>query len=448
MDSLKQQQPTPQHGQPGAADEVDARTRRQPVFRRGVLPRVLTLCVLLLVACTPAARPPARSDVAARLGPDAPLLPLFQALAAQQAHTARQPLVILQIGDSHTANDSFSGRLRDLFQARFGDAGRGVLPPGIPYRWYRPARVSVTSRGWTVESSFHPATPGPFGISGLRQHAAHAAEMTLTAPLPGDMVQIAVEVLRQPGGGTIDAMLDSGGSTTIATRGPALQPVWVMIGGATATRALTLRADGDGPVDILAWRVTRGTPGVVYANLGTVGASVDIMDRWDPAIVREELARLQPAMIVLAFGTNEGFRDNTDLAAYAAGFAARLQALHEAAPGAALLVVGPPDGDRRRPGRSAAPAACGDPKWTHPPVLDDLRAVQRAAAAQHDAWFWDWYQAMGGACSMLRWAAATPPFAAPDHVHLFAPGYAATADILFRALMAGYAHYHAVLPAG
>ena len=40
----------------------------------------------------------------------------------------------MQIGDSHTANDSFSGRLRELFQARFGDAGRGVLPPGVPYR--------------------------------------------------------------------------------------------------------------------------------------------------------------------------------------------------------------------------------------------------------------------------------------------------------------------------
>jgi len=35
-------------------------------------------------------------------------------------------LTILQIGDSHTEADLFSGRLRALFQARFGNAGRGM----------------------------------------------------------------------------------------------------------------------------------------------------------------------------------------------------------------------------------------------------------------------------------------------------------------------------------
>ena len=48
-----------------------------------------------------------------------PLVPFYQALAAVEAGRASQAAV-LQIGDSHTANDAFSGRLRELMQARFG----------------------------------------------------------------------------------------------------------------------------------------------------------------------------------------------------------------------------------------------------------------------------------------------------------------------------------------
>jgi lysophospholipase L1-like esterase len=211
---------------------------------------------------------------------------------------------------------------------------------------------------------------------------------------------------------------------------------------APGSHTLTARARGDGPVDVLAWRVTRGTPGVSYANLGTIGATVDLMDVWDPAIVRQDLAHLAPSLIMLAFGTNEGFRDSTDPAAYAATFAARLRELHAAAPGAALLVLGPPDGNRRRARNSAAPAACGDPNWTEPPKLDAIREVQRSVAARENAYFWDWRAAMGGACSMLHWAETK--FAAPDHVHLFAPGYQATADELFRVIMDGYQRYRAL----
>ncbi len=42
------------------------------------------------------------------------------------------PVNILHLGDSHTASDKFSGRLRQLFQRRFGSAGRGMLPMGLP----------------------------------------------------------------------------------------------------------------------------------------------------------------------------------------------------------------------------------------------------------------------------------------------------------------------------
>jgi hypothetical protein len=48
-------------------------------------------------------------------------------------------LAILQIGDSHTAADYFTGEVRRILQARFGDGGRAIwsserpiLASGIP----------------------------------------------------------------------------------------------------------------------------------------------------------------------------------------------------------------------------------------------------------------------------------------------------------------------------
>lgn len=370
----------------------------------------------------------------------APLAPLYQALLAEQRGQRRAPVVILQVGDSHTANDSFSGRLRELFQAQFGDAGRGVMPPGVPHPYYRPARVSVYTEGWSVVSSYR-GEPGPYGITGLRQHADLPAQMTLSVDDPGELAETEIEVLRQPGGGTLDV-----NGAAIPTAAPVPQAVWLKVVVAAGTTTLTVSARGDGPIDLLAWRIGRGRPGVFYANLGTIGASADLMDQWDQSILHADIAHLAPSMIVVAFGTNEGFRDSTDPTAFAADFAARLRDLRAAAPGAALVVLGPPDGYGRRPKRSGAPAACGDPKWTEPPNLAAIRETERSVAAREHAWFWDWQAAMGGPCSMMRWAATMPPYAAPDHVHMFAPGYQATAEALFRTIMDGYARYRSLVP--
>jgi hypothetical protein len=63
-------------------------------------------------------------------------------------------LTILQIGDSHTEAEHFSGHLRALFQARFGNAGRGMLAPGSPVAYWRPSQVRAEQSGkWQVFTS-------------------------------------------------------------------------------------------------------------------------------------------------------------------------------------------------------------------------------------------------------------------------------------------------------
>ncbi len=55
----------------------------------------------------------------------------------------RGGLTILQIGDSHTAADYFTGEIRRLLQRRFGNGGPGYLEIGRPHPGVRSAIVNV-----------------------------------------------------------------------------------------------------------------------------------------------------------------------------------------------------------------------------------------------------------------------------------------------------------------
>jgi lysophospholipase L1-like esterase len=393
---------------------------------------------LAATACTPNRAPASnstRGDAAAQGRGDLPRF--FASLAALAAGRRPSPVTVLQIGDSHTANDGFSGRMRELMQARFGDAGRGLLPPAIPFRYYRPDGVHVTASGWQLISSFDARAAGPFGITGLRQHSAGRAAMTVEVQRPGDLGLTTLEFLAQPGGGHADIAFDAGPAelvnTDVTTQAGA-PIVWSPLAAPDALRMI-VTTRGDGLVDMLSCQVGRRNPGVTWSNLGTIGATVELLSRWDNDIVRAELQRLQPDLIVLAFGTNEGFQRATDLVTYAAMYRAAVDMLRSGAPQADLLLIGPPDGVVRR--HTAGPGGCGG-AWQEPQNLAPVRAVQRRVAGDLGLAYWDWSSGMGGSCTMVAWAAANPPLAASDHVHLLHAGYRLTAEALFARLMGKY----------
>src|SRR5271163_2452278 len=146
--------------------------------------------VLLLQAYFNAGVPPPASLAAPRLSSPAALAPFFASLDDKDA---RGPVRLLQIGDSHTANDSLSGRMRERLQARFGAAGRGWLPARIPFKSYRPHLVSVSESGWQ-----HVKPTDPAGVAvGLDAIVAESenpdASMEIASTEPAGFDRFAVE---------------------------------------------------------------------------------------------------------------------------------------------------------------------------------------------------------------------------------------------------------------
>ena len=392
--------------------------------------------ILLLQACFGTHEGPAPPLAPERLVSPEALAPFFAALDDSAPH---QPVRVLQIGDSHTANDSLSGRMRQHFQARFGAAGRGWLPAGVPYKYYRPQLVTVSETGWThVKPKDNP------GVAlGLDAVAAESeprdAVMTIASTEPAGFDRFAVEYLTQPNGSSFTVSVDGGAPARVSTAAALTAIARLDLPLDHMARQVELRAEGRPPVVLLGWDVERRTPGVIYENHGTIGATVGLLGQMTPEAVSYEMAERRPALLIVAFGTNEGFDDDLDLTRYTGRFAENVAALRRAAHGVPVLILGAPDGNRLDKGCTAAPCGSSDPcAWHEPAKLASVRDIERRAAAENGWAYWDWFGAMGGVCSIDRMSHADPPLAMPDHVHLSTPGYEAMADLLFGDLMRAY----------
>lgn len=372
------------------------------------------------------------------------LAPWFDRLTQARGGRGTRPVHILQIGDSHTAGDAVTGAWRELLQAQAGDGGRGVLPPGRPWDGYITRAITASmSPGWRVAATFgrswssvHP----PLGLSGhTLTSTMPGATMGLTADPGRSFDRLVVCVIAGAGAGPLIVRMGDDTEQRLILAAPSPAPRCETIRMVAPQSGATLIAPA-GPVTITSWATFNDHGGVALSNLGVAGSQLQHFARTDDVVIAGELRAYAPDLIVLAFGTNEGFAPRFDAEGYEMvlrGQIARLQAL---APGVPLLLLGPPDALSRNVelrGNAAgevigcAGADGGLPLFA-PPALSRIRMIQREVAGDLDVAWWDWQAAMGGSCAAARWVQAGLMRA--DHVHFRKAGGAIVARSLLDEL--------------
>ena len=346
---------------------------------------------------------------------------LFEALAATEAGQRKRPVHILQIGDSHTAGDRITGAVRAALQVRFGNGGRGVLPPGIPYDGYRPMQVQVEARDWTLaQEPLNPATGYSrvgVGLPGIRAvRFGTDPVLTLTPEWGGRPRVLGLCGEAGPGSGAI-RLRTAVGEVVADFAAPEAGPVCREIDLSTTAKAITLTPVGPGVPLYDVWLATGG-PGVIVSNLGVVGATLRDLAARDEAVTATELAYWRPQLVILAYGTNEGFDDGLDRAAYETLLRDQIGRMRRLAPAASLLLMGAPDAVRT----GVAGGCSADGQRRPPPSLAVVRDVQRRVAADMGVAFWDWHGRMGGDCSADRLALMPDPYMRGDRVHFTSVG--------------------------
>jgi lysophospholipase L1-like esterase len=335
---------------------------------------------------------------------DAGSLPAFLAKLRTQSRSG-VPVHILQIGDSHTAGDMITNGYRSRLQARYGNGGRGVLAAGRPYSGYITFGVTASqSSGWRVNSLFgsrYEASGPALGISGFTQTTQSAGEtLGVTADHPDYAFdKVIVCALLRPGAGTVSVRM--GGQELVWSldapfRGAACRSL-ESNGPASSASITTLDSN---PVSITSFGTFHRRGGVVVSNVGVVGAQLAHFGRTDDDVVRHELAAYRPDLIVIAYGTNEGFGGAGRADEYEATLRAQILRIRRiGGANVPIMLLGAPDAASHN---ASVGSGCGA-GWYVPTFLGQVREVQRRVARELRLGYWDWEQAMGGRCASQAW---------------------------------------------
>ncbi len=346
------------------------------------------------------------------------LVPFFEQLSHPPENMS---LHILQYGDSHTASDDWANQMRQDFQAKFGAGGPGYTLPGHPFLGYRRFdSKGANSRGWYTGGIVTRKDDGVDGLGGISLTSQSAGE---TVTLSVECEQLELHYLRQPGGGQLEFSVDGAPTQTIDTDGEDGPGVY-SYAASPGPHQYTLRTLSSAPVRLFGW-VAQNHAGVTYETLGINGAQANLILEWNPAVLAPELTGRDPALIVLAYGTNEALNRSWTAEGYRAALTEIIQRLRAAVPVASILLIGPPDCEYRTRGRRLPF-----------PHLDQVIEVQRDVAQANGCAFWDWRAAMGGPGSVRQWVQAG--LGQGDYTHLTGAGYRTAGDMLFEELMQQY----------
>ena len=289
---------------------------------------------------------------------------------------------------------------------------------GRPYQNYVTWNVTASqSGGWTANSWTNSAPASPaLGLSGFTQTARAAGEtIGLAADAPEhEFDRLVLCALAQPGGGTITVRV-GGEERRWSLDAPRRLPACHAVDSAAPVASASVTTEDAGMVTITSLATFRRGGGAVLSNLGVIGAQLAHFGRSDEGVLRAELAAYRPDLIILAFGTNEGFDRRVSARDYEAGLRAQIARIRRlAGANVPILLVGAPDAATRDP--AAAGGDCGEGYYT-PALLGEIRARQRAVARDLGLAFWDWEAAMGGRCAARAWHARRPDARRPYPLH-------------------------------
>lgn len=411
-----------------------AKPRKRTVSRSRAAPKSTTITPKKKTAPSPPPVPPSTSfdgssgsrveeflEIARQTPVEnvAALVPFFEQLYRFQGEQNTDHIRILHYGDSHTAADEWTGFLRALFQNRFGDGGSGYTHPGRPWNSFRRLDLrSGGSNGWYSDGLVGRSGDGMYGLGGVSLTTARPRE-SISLEVTCETLEILY--LRQPGGGALNFFDNGQLIDRISTDGE-LAPGAYRYQPTPGLHRFELETLDAAPVRLFGWVAEQGR-GVTYETLGINGAQASIVFNWQEAMQATHVAHRSPALIVLAYGTNEAGNRDWSKERYREMFASLIHRFRRMAPAASILVVGPPDRYVRK-GRAG---------WQVYDSVDRIVEAQREAALGTGCAFWDMRAKMGGKGSMRTWVRAG--LAQGDYVHFTAPGYRLLGGAVFQDLM-------------
>jgi len=364
---------------------------------------------------------------------DSASLPFFYQKLSDLKNGKRTRVNIVHLGDSHIQADLFSGTVRQLIQTDCGNAGRGFVFPYRVAKSNEPSSYRTASNvKWESKRNVFPEQALPIGIGGFTIETKDTnAVLSLTVKDQGKLdygftkfTLFHEKGVSSFGYAVCDELSCQIGQFSSSKKDPCQYasvqqfetPMHHLMIHCTATDSGTCSR-------IYGMLLENGKPGVLYSMIGVNGAEFRHFNL--SVHFQEQLTYLEPDLVIISMGTNEGFSAAFDKEVFTRNMDSLVTGIRQHNPHAEILLTTPGDSFRKsKKGRVK-----------NPNMTLARDAVVEYANSHNCAW-WDLYEIMGGYGSMAKWFVAK--LAAKDKVHFSGAGYIMQGGMLYKALKQGY----------
>lgn len=363
------------------------------------------------------------------------LVPFFNKLQKLERGEVTR-LNIVQIGDSHIQADYLTREVRKNFQQRFGNAGRGLVFPLRVAGTNEPADYrSLSNTAWAVSKINGPNRSPEPGLSGISMSSSENGSYFEITTFNHDDLDYAFDQA------TLIHKKDSLQFDIRVTDSP-FKVGYLMASNPTEAGENTTTVQFPRPtnfVRILSEQTEEGQqsavingvvlqnskPGILYHSIGINGAHFS--DYNSSPLFYDQLAILNPDLVILSLGTNEGANIKITEDETIAAVSTMVQSIRAKNPGVSILIATPADDYFRK-------------KYKNPYLETVQRSLVNSAVAEKTA-CWDLYTIAGGYGSCIEWRKAA--MLQHDGVHFNKQGYALQGFLLYKALIDSYLRYAA-----
>lgn len=355
--------------------------------------------------------------------------PFFEALDSAMVH----PVRVIHYGDSQIEEDRISNNLRKALQERFGGNGIGLVPliQSYPTLTSKENRTSTPRRSLiygTKEFSVQQGRWGPIGqvarVEGSMSfnYAPTRKLDTTSTQRYYQRITLLTDTLRAP-----MTMKAAGVVAQCDTLGKPLRRITIELPELSENLAVSISGSGD-----VFGVMYDGEAGVSVDNAAMRGNSGTSFTQMNEGQLADYFNSFNVGLVILQYGGNATpyLQGEKARASYAARLEKQMELLRRLAPDACFLFIGPSDMSTNVGGHMQT--------YPHLPAVID---ILRSTAHRYGMAYWNLYQVMGGANSMVKWVHSTPPMAAKDYIHFSHKGADRVGDFLSESLMLYYDYY-------
>ncbi|MDE5786492.1 MAG: hypothetical protein K2H98_08185 [Duncaniella sp.] len=354
----------------------------------------------------------------------------------------RQPVSMLLIGDSHVQAGINSGVTRELLLYDFGNAGRGLVAPLRLSGTHEPSDYYFQSRNqWNAVRLMNASWEQSVGFTGTSIHPLPSdSQLFIATSEKEDYNPFTALTIFHRGQMSIKSVSTAEGKQLHFRAVPSRDYTHIIL--AEPVTGVDIEFSSAGDLTVYGASLDSGRPGIRFHSIGNNGATYDTYNRIGN--VGQGIAPLEPALIMIALGTNEAF-GKFDSADFTRSIDRLVKNIRATNPDAFIVLSTPMECQRSittsKKVRVKGKTRKGRPRYRTTSVksykVNSNIALARNAildyGRKNHIAVYDWYDVAGGSGASSSWISAN--LFAKDRVHHTAAGYRLEGRMLYDAIL-------------